>query len=309
MNRTPKSTRCGAEKYSALQNKGFTLIELLVVIAIIAILASLLIPALASAKAKAQGITCMNNNKQLALAWNMYATDANELICYASQNGRNDIQNNYSWSGTTMDFSPSPYNWDPDATDFRTRPLWKYAPDFKIYKCPADKSFVMVNGQRKPRVRSISMNWFLGGFAGKVDGAPTWCNGFTLFLKLPELGAGASPGTSKTFLFLDQREDSINWGNYLVDYEGFPSAPKWQEEPAKFQFGQDMPAYYHNHACGFSFSDGHCEVKRWTDKETLTPITVGVNWNNAYHKASRSPDVRWLQDKGSRPRNWPFGAN
>jgi len=151
----------------------------------------------------------------------------------------------------------------------------------------------------------------VGGFAGKVDGAPGWCNDFTLFLKTTDIISGASPGTGKTYLFLDQREDSINWGNYLVDYDGFPSASNgWKEQAGAFHFGMDMPAYYHNNSCGFSFADGHSEIKRWKDKNTLTPITVGrANPGSFNQAAAYSPDVRWLQDKGSRPKKWPFGMN
>src|ERR1700690_1947230 len=94
--------------------RGFTLIELLVVIAIIAILAALLLPALAKAKLKAQGVMCMNNHKQLALAWRMYAEDNIDRITYASTAGNvarppsNDPNDpdNYAWSGAHMDEDP-----------------------------------------------------------------------------------------------------------------------------------------------------------------------------------------------------------
>src|SRR5512140_1083956 len=104
-----------AEMKMRARGRGFTLIELLVVIAIIAILASMLLPALSRAKTKAQGIQCMSNGKQLSLSWMMYAHDNNDAIVYASDDGTGakNPKNKYAWTQTHMDYTPNPMNWDP----------------------------------------------------------------------------------------------------------------------------------------------------------------------------------------------------
>src|SRR5260370_20560965 len=119
---------------------GFTLIELLVVIAIIATMASLLLPVLARGKQKAQGIQCMNNHRQLTLAWLAYALENRDWFLYASPGWPNGAQAT-SWMGGYLDFSPTnDSNWDV-TRDIQPSPLWPYCGKCAgIFKCPADRS-------------------------------------------------------------------------------------------------------------------------------------------------------------------------
>jgi len=154
------------------------------------------------------------------------------------------------------------------------------------------------------------MNYYLGGFGGSNDGALGWVNNYTLFLNLSRIATGpGSPGSSKTFLFLDQREDSINWGNYQVDMTGFPTKQDYSDvQEAAYTYGQDMPAFYHNGACGFSFADGHSEIHRWKESPTFKPITPETPLANSYIPDPRGKDVKFLHDIATRPKTWS-GAN
>src|SRR5262245_25225022 len=276
---------------------GFTLIELLVVIAIIAILASMLLPALSRAKLKAQGVQCLSNGRQLSLGWRMYADDNQDRIVYASDDGTGakNPMNRYAWTQQHLDYSPDPKNWDINA-DIVLGPLWQYYKTPGVYKCPADHSTVLVNGERKPRVRTISMNFFLGGFAGTSGGIGPRVTSYRMFFKTSDVAGGNSPGAAKTFLFIDMREDVINWGNYMTDMSGY-----YPSNPAMFAFDQDLPGMYHARAAGLSFCDGHSEIKKWLDPRTTPPLVIGQSIVKKW-PTPRNVDVAWLQDRSTRPK-------
>ncbi len=273
---------------------GFTLIELLVVIAIIAILAALLLPALTRAKLKAQCVQCMNNNRQLALAWRMYTEDNNDKFLWASSRPTS-TWDQYTWCNGRMDFDTgNSSNWDPTRDIYRSL-MWPYCGNnLGIWHCPADKSYVTVGGVRRSRLRSMAINAYLGGFAGTAITTGNM-SAYLLYLKYGDL---IRPGADRIFLFIDEREDAINWGNYLHDMSGY------SPNNTKLYRWLDIPASYHGNACGISFCDGHSEIHRWKDGRTSRPILEGgVIFNGQDPIASPdNVDIGWMQDKTTRPK-------
>jgi hypothetical protein len=199
-----------------------------------------------------------------------------------------------AWMTGHIDYNPANRsNWDVEE-DIKKSPLFAYAPSVGILKCPADRSVLNVPGRGNiSRVRSMTMNQHVGGFEA---GAPLkWLTPWRFFKRSSEL---IDPGPTGTWVFLDMREDSVNYPSFEVVMDG------WPNQPNLLGFRGDLPGFYHHRAAGLSYADGHSEIRRWRDQRTMPPLTPPFTglWNpKLWFLTPNNPDVRWLEERTTRP--------
>jgi prepilin-type N-terminal cleavage/methylation domain-containing protein/prepilin-type processing-associated H-X9-DG protein len=265
--------------------RAFTLIELLVVIAVVAVLAALLLPALASARESARKAQCITNQRQLALAWTLYAADNREVL---PANGKQaNLTSHKLWVQgafvTESDNTNRSLIMDESYAQFAP-----YVRAGGTYLCPSDRVSINIHGVQYPKVRSYALNAYVGW-----DG--TWdyrlSTGYRIFQRMTDCGGRFMP--LGLFLFGDVQPDSICWPYYGVEMDT--------------DYFFNFPGNAHARGSVFSFADGHAEWHRWTNPTTLAAQSANYHFHHEPSTAG-NPDLQWLRDRATVPDNSASGS-
>lgn len=271
-----------------MRRKGFTLIELLVVIAIIALLLSVMVPSLRIAKEYAAAAVCLTNQKNLCLAWTMYAEDNETYLVggstyYGSNNGTpyrwvepplNRDTDNPEVTGTA-----SVISLETRINGIRAGRLFPYTQDHELYHCPADRTFVKEPDPAYAAYRSYAISGLMNGehFAtrdglyGKITGEWVVAGGGRKLRVATKMGQINNPGSKLVFMEEDvlAKDPRQQWnaGGFVLMYGNKPNA-----DPDSWW---DWPADFHNDSSTIGYADGHAERVRWQDPYTLKLIKEG----------------------------------
>jgi prepilin-type N-terminal cleavage/methylation domain-containing protein/prepilin-type processing-associated H-X9-DG protein len=254
--------------------RAFTLIELLVVVALAAVLVTTAVPMQLENPAKKRAIMCMCNCKELASGYLMYALD-NQDVALASAANTSGVPVWVSGNAAVL----------PHAVDERLlkdSPTFHYLRSQKLFRCPADKSAFLHQGQITPRNRSYSLNGFMGPAASPaIDRNRDILKSITTLSFIHPIPA---PGPSAVFLFLDEHENSIDDAQFLPfgDLHRYGNQ-KWL----------NCPSGRHNNATGFAFADGHAEIHKWQDS-SVTAVQLGPPpKHGAFPRHAGPADFAW----------------
>jgi prepilin-type N-terminal cleavage/methylation domain-containing protein/prepilin-type processing-associated H-X9-DG protein len=277
-----KATRFEALKRFSRQC-GFTLLELLAVIAIVSILASIILPALSRAKARAQGTYCLNNTRQLLMAWTLYADEHDGRLAYnlgggnvsAADGSSQPVDMSPNWANNVLSYD-SQNSDNTNSAKLVATGIGPYVNTSPTYRCPSD--YALSQAQKSlgwtARVRSYSMNAMVGDAGSFLkDGRSLSNPDYVQFVK-----ASAIPHAADIFVFLDEHPDTITDG-YFAN-RTYPEV--WMR----------LPGSYHDGAASFSFADGHAETHHWryaltkripTPEKAYVPLPVPVGERADYY--------------------------
>ena len=286
---------CNKETASAgclAAGSGFTLIELLTVITIIAVLAAILLPALSKARERSEGVFCMNNTRQLALAWLVYAGDHDGALPYNLVMTSASPRNKLNWVNNVMTWDLSSDNTNLDTITEAS--LGPYVAGLtSLYHCPSDRA--LSNTQQAAgwtqRIRSYSMNAMVGNAGpASASGVNTNNPGYRQFFKIEQI-----PRPTEIFVFLDEHPDSIDDG-YFLNQDSPSGADGYYASGDEWL---NLPASYHNRSTAFSFSDGHAALHRWLNTSTIRPpVAHGTSFPLAIPAApaGENADFDWVMN-------------